>query len=145
MRPAGGVPGGAGLAEGRPPAHDDGCQTTPRAPGAGHAILAPAPVPDPRLPPPGPLARPPHRPPPAPGGGQLLSGHVWVPLAPLAPPPAWGPLAPPLPARPYIRRADLPELPPDRRRPFRTKLELAAEELAWLKAWAGRRFAQFWA
>src|SRR2546421_189160 len=87
-----------------------------------------------RLPPPtaprvgGPASPPP--PPPAPAGGKSLYGHVWVPLAALARHPAWGTLALPLHARPYIRRADLPELPPDRRRPFRTKLELAAEELA---------------
>jgi hypothetical protein len=35
-------------------------------------------------------------------------------------------------------------LPPDRRRPFRTKLALAAEQLAWLAQWADRRFTERW-
>ncbi len=45
----------------------------------------------------------------------------------------------------YIRQANLDALPPDRRRPFRTKLVIAAEQLAWVKTWIGRRFAELWA
>jgi hypothetical protein len=45
----------------------------------------------------------------------------------------------------YIRKADLDDLPPDRRRPFRTKLEIAAEQLAWAKTWIGHRFEELWA
>ena len=86
-----------------------------------------------------------HNPSPGPAGEKYVYGHVWVTLAALARHPAWGTLALPLHARPYVRAADLPKLPADRRRPFRTKLELAAEGLAWLRAWAGPRFAEFWA
>jgi SRSO17 transposase len=86
-----------------------------------------------------------HNPSPGPAGAKYLYGHVWVTLAALARHEGWGTLALPLHAQLYVRAADLPKLPPERRRPFRTKLELAAEELAWLRAWAGRRFAEFWA
>jgi DDE superfamily endonuclease len=86
-----------------------------------------------------------HNPSRGPAGAKHVYGHVWVTLAALARHPAWGTLALPLRAQLYIRRADLGDLPPGRRRPFRTKLELAAEQLAWLKAWAGHRFPEQWA
>jgi hypothetical protein len=35
----------------------------------------------------------------------------------------------------YLRQVDGEELPPQRQRPFRTKLELAVEQLHWLKPW----------
>src|SRR5919202_4690387 len=83
-----------------------------------------------------------HNPSPGPAGARYVYGHVWVTLAGLARHKDGGTIALPLQARPYIRRADLEELPPERRRPFRTKLEIAAEQLAWLKTWAGHRFEQ---
>jgi hypothetical protein len=50
-----------------------------------------------------------------------------------------------LQAQLYVRQADLPNLPPDRRRPFATKLELAAQQLRWLKPWVDRAYEERWA
>jgi hypothetical protein len=86
-----------------------------------------------------------HNPSPGPAGEKHLYGHVWVTLAALARHPDWGTLALPVQAQLYIRRAHLDKLPPDRRRPFRTKLEMAAAQLAWVQTWIGRHFAEHWA
>jgi hypothetical protein len=77
-----------------------------------------------------------HRnPSPGPAGERYLYGHVWVMLAALARHPEWDTIALPLQAQLYIRSADVGQLPPERKRPFRTKLELAAEQLHWLRPW----------
>ena len=85
-----------------------------------------------------------HNPSPGPAGEKYVYGHVWVTLAALAKHPDWGTLALPLQAQLYIRQVDLDKLPPDRRRPFHTKLEMAAEQLRWLRAWAGWQFQECW-
>ncbi len=51
--------------------------------------------------------------------------------------PAWGTTALPLLARLYVRRKDLPRVPPDHRPTFRTKLELAVELVRWAVIWLG--------
>src|SRR5947199_87565 len=66
-------------------------------------------------------------------------------LAAVARHPERGTVALPLQAQLYIRKADLDKLPPERPRAFRTKLELAAAQLRWLKLWAGNHFAERWA
>jgi hypothetical protein len=86
-----------------------------------------------------------HNPSPGPAGEKHVYGHVWVTLAVLARHPDWGTRALPVQGQLYIRKADLDDLPPDRRRPFRTKLLMAAEQLAWVKTWMGHRFADYWA
>ena len=86
-----------------------------------------------------------HNPSPGPAGAKYVYGHVWVTLAALAKHPDWGTLALPLQAQLYLRAASVDDVPPDRRRPFRTKLERAAEQLGWLKDWVGDRFAERWA
>jgi hypothetical protein len=86
-----------------------------------------------------------HNPSPGPAGEKYVYGHLWVTLAALAKHPAWGTRALPLQAQPYVRQADLEELPPERRRPFHTKLELAAGQLRWLKPWVDGHFAERWA
>jgi hypothetical protein len=86
-----------------------------------------------------------HNPSPGPAGEKYVYGHVWVTLAALARHPDWGTLALPVQAQLYIRAADLDKLPPDRRRPFRTKLEMAAEQLRWLKPWIDYGFEERWA
>src|SRR6266446_499402 len=86
-----------------------------------------------------------HNPSPGPAGAKHVYGHVWVTLAALAKHPDWGTLALPLQAQLYIRAAHMDNLPPDRRRPFRTKLAMAAEQLGWLQTWVGHRFAELWA
>jgi hypothetical protein len=65
-------------------------------------------------------------------------------LAALAKHQDWGTIALPLQAQLYIRSAGVDELPPERKRLFRTKLELAAEQLCWLKPWVERQFEQLW-
>jgi hypothetical protein len=78
-----------------------------------------------------------HNPTPGPAGEAFVYGHVFVTLAAIAKHPRWGTTAWPLWSQLYIRQADIDKLPPKRRRPFRTKLQLATEQLQWLKDWAG--------
>jgi DDE superfamily endonuclease len=85
-----------------------------------------------------------HNPSPGPAGEKFVYGHVWVTLAALAQHPDCDTLALPLQAQLYIRAANLPHLPPDRRRPFRTKLELAAQQLQWLLPSVQRDFEERW-
>jgi DDE superfamily endonuclease len=85
-----------------------------------------------------------HNPSPGPAGEKYVYGHVWVTLAVLARHPDWGTVALPLQAQLYIRAADLDKLPPERPRAFRTKLEMAAEQLRWLKPWVDG-YAERWA
>lgn len=85
-----------------------------------------------------------HNPSPGPADKKHLYGHVWVMLAALARHREWGTVALPLQASLYIRDIDIAKLPPERPRPFRTKLELAAEQLAWLGPWVEPRFEQRW-
>ena len=85
-----------------------------------------------------------HNPSPGPAGEKFVYGHIWVTLAGLAKHPGWGTIALPLQARLYVRAADLDKLPQDRRRPFHTKLELAAQQLRWALPWVERDFAERW-
>jgi len=85
-----------------------------------------------------------HNPSPGPAGEAFVYGHVFVMLAVIAKHPRWGTTAWPLWSQLYIRQADIAKLPPKRQRSFRTKLELAAEQLRWLKTWAGRQSSSIW-
>ena len=86
-----------------------------------------------------------HRnPTPGPAGEKFLYGHVWVTLAWAGKHPDWGCRALPLRAQLYVRAQDLERVPPDRRPAFRTKLELGAELLRWLKTWLGQRPEPVW-
>jgi hypothetical protein len=78
-----------------------------------------------------------HNPTPGPSGSPYVYGHVFVVLGLLAAPPAWGVIAPPLLARLYVRKKDLPGIDPEHRPEFRTKLQLAVELLRWAKLWLG--------
>jgi len=86
-----------------------------------------------------------HHPSPGPAGEQHLYGHNWVVLAALGKHPDWGTVALPLQAQLYIREIDIAKLPPERPRPFRTKLELAAGQLDWLKPRVEGHFEELWA
>ena len=86
-----------------------------------------------------------HHPSPGPAGEKHLYGHVWVTLTLLAKHPERGATALPLQGQLYIRAVDIPRLPPERQRPFRTKLELAVQQVLWLDCWASDRFEQRWA
>jgi DDE superfamily endonuclease len=83
-----------------------------------------------------------HHPSPSPAGEKHLYGHIWVVLAALAKHPDWGTIALPLRGQLYIRQIDIDKLPPERPRPFRTKLELAAEQLHWLNPWVVTYFEE---
>lgn len=86
-----------------------------------------------------------HRnPTPGPAGEAFVYGHVWVSLAALAQHPRWGTIALPLHADLYVRRKNLPSVPPNYHWTFATKLELAGQQLHWLKSWVQRDFDQFW-
>jgi SRSO17 transposase len=85
-----------------------------------------------------------HNPTPGPAGEAFVYGHVFVMLAAIAKHPRWGTTAWPLWSQLYIRQADIDQLPEKRQRRFRTKLELAAEQLRWLKTWAGRQASSIW-
>jgi hypothetical protein len=86
-----------------------------------------------------------HNPSPGPAGEKYVYGHVWVTLAALVRHPHWDTVALPLQAQLYIRKVDLAKLPPERPRVFRTKLEMAAEQLRWLKPYVEYCFEQWWA
>ncbi len=85
-----------------------------------------------------------HNPTSGPAGEQFVYGHVWVSLAALAKHPAWGTIALPLRADLYVRHDDVPKIPKEYRWTFHTKLELAAEQLKWLKPWVAGLFEELW-
>src|SRR5262249_44581710 len=85
-----------------------------------------------------------HNPTPGPAGEKYVYGHVWVTLPALAQHDDWGAIALPLQAQLYVRKKDLPRLPPERRREFRTKLEMAVDQLGWAGSWVGDRFEELW-
>jgi hypothetical protein len=85
-----------------------------------------------------------HNPSPGPAGEKFVYGHVWVTLAWLAHHPAWNTLALPLRALLYVRAKDVPVLAKHYPWTFRTKLELAAELVAWLTVWLGGLGRTLW-
>jgi DDE superfamily endonuclease len=86
-----------------------------------------------------------HRnPTPGPAGEKFIYGHLWVTLAWAGQHPDWGCRALPLRSQLYVREKDLERVPPDRRPAFRTKLQLGAELLRWLKGWLGHRPGPLW-
>jgi hypothetical protein len=85
-----------------------------------------------------------HNPTPGPANAKFLYGHCWVSLAVLAKHPSWGTIALPLQANLYVRRKDLPKIAPEYHWTFRTKLELAAEQLQELASGVGQSFAERW-
>jgi hypothetical protein len=85
-----------------------------------------------------------HNPCPGPTGNPYIYGHVWVTLVALAQHKDWGTIALPLQAQLYIRKIDLPKLPPERPREFRTKLEMAVAQLIWIRPWVENDFDLLW-
>ena len=86
-----------------------------------------------------------HHPSPSPAGEKHLYGHVWVVVAALARHHDWGTIALPLQGQLYIRKVDVDKLPPERPRPFRTKLEMAVAQLLWLNPRVEDHFEERWA
>jgi SRSO17 transposase len=85
-----------------------------------------------------------HNPTPGPAGEKHVYGHVWVVLAALGKHKDWGTIALPFQAQLYIRKVDVEQLPPERPRTFRTKLEMAVEQLRWLKPLVKGCFEELW-
>jgi hypothetical protein len=85
-----------------------------------------------------------HNPTPGPAAQKHVYGHVWVILSALGYHQDWGAIALPLQAQLYIRACDIAKLPPERKRPFKTKLQLAVQQLCWLKPWVQGDFDECW-
>jgi hypothetical protein len=76
-----------------------------------------------------------HNPTPGPADQKFLYGHVWVTLSWLVRHPLWACIGLPLRALMYIRQKDIARLPRRSKVKFRTKLEMAAELIAWTADW----------
>jgi hypothetical protein len=85
-----------------------------------------------------------HNPTPGPTGEKFFYGHVFVTVARLVVHSDWGTIALPLRAELYVRQKDLPKIAVDHRPSFRTKLELAIEQLKWLHLWHGKKRKPIW-
>lgn len=74
-----------------------------------------------------------HNPTPGPADQPFLYGHIWVTISLALRHPHWGPLALPLRALLYVRKATMASIPTCRRwYRFATKLELAARLVEWI-------------
>ena len=73
-----------------------------------------------------------HIPTPGPAGSRFLYGHSWVVLARVARHACFGSIAQPLLASLYVRKCDLGKIPSKCDVRFRTKLQIAVEQIEWL-------------
>jgi hypothetical protein len=73
-----------------------------------------------------------HNPTPGPAGSKFLYGQSWVVLSRVVHHDRFGTIGLPILGQLYVRKKDVPELPPEAGIDFRTKLEMAAEQVAWL-------------
>jgi hypothetical protein len=74
-----------------------------------------------------------HNPTPGPAGSKFLYGHSWVVLSRIARHPDFGVIGLPILGHLYVRKKDVPMLPPSAGITFRTKVELAADLIGWLR------------
>jgi hypothetical protein len=72
-----------------------------------------------------------HNPTPGPADAKFLYGHIWVTLAWIVRHPLWGTIGLPLLARLYVRQKDISKIPKRLRWKFQTKLQQAADLVAW--------------
>jgi hypothetical protein len=75
-----------------------------------------------------------HDPTPGPAGSKFLYGHSWVVLSRLARHLDFGVIGLPLLGHLYVRKSCVPGLPPSAGVTFRTKLQQAADLMAWLRS-----------
>lgn len=73
-----------------------------------------------------------HNPTPGPAGSRFLFGHSWVVLARIARHARFGSIALPLLASLYVRKCDVGKIPSKCGVRFRTKLQIAVEQIEWL-------------
>jgi hypothetical protein len=86
-----------------------------------------------------------HRnPTPGPAGQDYVYGHVWVTLARVVKHPQWNTIALPVRAELYVREKNLPGIPAEYGWEFRTKLEQAAQLIAWLSVWLAAKGKPIW-
>jgi hypothetical protein len=78
-----------------------------------------------------------HNPTPGPAGQKFLYGHVWVTVAWVVRHGLWGAIGLPLRARLYVRQKQIAWVQRLYGVRFETKLEMAAELVAWLARWLG--------
>jgi hypothetical protein len=74
-----------------------------------------------------------HNPTPGPAGSKFLCGHSWVTLSRIIHHPRSGVIDLPLLGMLYVRKRDVPVLPAGAGISFRTKLQMAAEAVTWLR------------
>ena len=86
-----------------------------------------------------------HNPTPGPSGAAFVYGHSWVTLARVVEHPDHGTIALPVRADLYVRQKDMAKIPPERLWKFRTKIELAVEQLQWLGKWLKDERKPIWA
>ena len=82
-----------------------------------------------------------HNPTPGPADSKFLYGHSWVVPSRIARHEHHGAIGLPLLGHLYVRKKDVPTLPPSAGISFRTKVQMAAEQVDWLRssrATAGR-------
>lgn len=75
-----------------------------------------------------------HNPTPGPAGSKFLFGHSWVTLSRVVHHVRYGSIGLPLLGMLYVRKKDVPGLPPKAGVTFRTKLQMAAEAIIWLRS-----------
>lgn len=85
-----------------------------------------------------------HNPTPGPAQQTYLYGHCWVVLGLVVRHPLWGTICLPLLAKLYLRAKDIAKLLPDRRLPFFTKLELAAQLVVWAASFLAKMGRTLW-
>jgi hypothetical protein len=87
-----------------------------------------------------------HRnPTPGPADQKYLYGHIWVTLALVLRHRLWGTIALPLRAMLYVRQRTVPLIPEKYHWPFQTKLQLAAQLVAWAATILQRAGKTLWA
>jgi hypothetical protein len=74
-----------------------------------------------------------HNPTPGPAGSKFLYGHSWVVLSRIARHEHHGAIGLPILGHLYVRQKDVPTLPPSAGITFRTKVQMAAEQVDWLR------------
>jgi hypothetical protein len=74
-----------------------------------------------------------HNPTPGPAGSKFLYGHSWLILSRIVRHDHFGAMGLPLLGQLYVRKKDVPKLPPSAKFSVRTKVQMAAEVIAWLR------------
>ena len=85
-----------------------------------------------------------HNPTPGPANQEFIYGHVWVTLARVVKHKLWGAIALPVRAELYVREKDVPNIPPEYRWKFETKLQQAVAIIAWLAVWMQSQSKPIW-